>query len=1239
MNEVSRIDELRRALTRADPAAFLVEPRVIRRASRELHGFARLATSIPHADSQIISARNIRVLMHPDELGLPTFDDLPPVCLLIGLPEEVELQHWPMQELQQLIWRRLFHGQIDRRLAELTKTTLTRAEVQKRIAAIGQVEFDEAHFVLKSEHRLTDVESRISAYCEFVAVRLELQRFAPDLLATWFPSLAGRADIDSVIGRDIDADAVFHASRLYGAPPPDVTPRVAQDEARLSSTRSHWFSGTGANPSDRGYVRLLRRRERAHERGNTVAAVVCAMRAAERATSDEKRESAREKARADVASLVERLRHALNFPASDMRDWNASLWELATNSIHDFWNADKRLLFDLQKVCLDHERVTYKVDLVKWIVSRGQRPFRRPLNSVREVMMAKHLARSAARLVSVRLSGFERERLDGLLHDAAHLAERQMRERMRPALRQTLHEVGLNPDGIPERAALDKLVEDSLDCIAQRGYLNMGYLRDSISRNDLKIPDLKHPIELIRGDHLLRSDDRLDIALDGVYRRGEFYLRWLQITSSLFFGTRLGRFFTLFLIIPFGGAVIIVEGMIHLSHKISGSGATQRPVDTPGSSHPTPHALTSSAAADSEALAPAPEVSAASAPTRASAEPGTSSQPAAARDSGTGPDGVTARDPGIPAEQTSGIPEPAGATIRAAAVTSEIAGVPQPVPEVVAHQVPSLTLVLLVGFFLMGLIHAAGFRRTVQRLLRSLWRILRSVVIDLPVRIVRLRVVQLLWRNRALVRLRRLVISPGLLAFLGCRVLPAAFVGYPLDWWWVAAVGVLLSIALDSRLGRDTEELTAEWLSNLWHDLRARVVVAVIEWILDFFKTLLGLLERLLYAGDEWLRFHSGESWLTLILKACLGVVWSLAVFVIRIYVNLLIEPTFNPVKHFPVVTVAHKIFLPILLVLESRMRDFLTPYTGQPLAVSVTWFNIFFLPGFFGFAVWELKENWRLYAANRHQLLRPVLVGSHGETIARLIRPGFHSGTLPKLFRRMRRLEQKASSFRRFTQRRAVRSQLEHVECAVQRFVERELIRLLQLCSVWHDFGLSCRSIQAASNSLSVRIECDRLSDQPLVILFQEQSGWVVATIADPGWLRFASGQQTRSLEHALIGFYRKSGVDLVREQLRQHLVGHHAYDIDLRGLTIWPDPDFRREITADLSRRTVIRPLPAAEAAAFGLVPTEKQLVVFSTSTTSWEGWLELWRSPDPGNSAGPPRACSARPAQTVLAMPLLP
>jgi len=1267
IDESSRIQELRRALSRADATAFLVEPRVIRRVIRERYGFAKLSASIPHTESQIVAGADVRNLVHPDELGLTSFQDLPSICVLICEPDEGELEHWPMQELLARVWRRLFHAQIDRILLEKLHSTIRRADVQERINQIGQVEFDEAHFVLRSEHRLTDPQSRTEAWREFVAIYLELKHFQPDLLPIWFPSVAGCPRLEATLAEDINADDLFQRTQLYGATKPDLTPHLVRDEARLQNTRRDWSLGIGIVPSDRSYLRYLRWRDRANERGNTVAAVVCAIRAVQRATSDDKRAAAHEKARADIRHLVDRLRRAIDFPESDTEAWQVSLWELATNSVQGFWNSEKRLLYDLQKVCLDHERVTYKVDLVKWIVSRGQRPLRRPLNSLREVMMARHLASSTARLVYVRLSGIERERLTGLLQRAAHLAEEQMRHRVRPVLHQTLRDVGLEPSGVPEQVAFDKLAEDSLDCIADRGYLNMGYLRDAISKNDLKLPDLRQLNELWRGDHLLRADDRLDLALDGVYRRGEFYLRWLQVVSSMFFGTALGRFTTLFLVIPFGGSLVIVEGVRHVFHLFqrkpaaAKSGSIEKGLENESASDPTADAtqlasgtLTDSTRAiESAQESPAESDAASGVDNTVARSEAADSVPVdraatQSREDAESPDSSTSQMTAAAYEEAETVAESSVKDVADAAGSAdkatgelgsgtaviEIAASPDDaVEQIVGRQVETISWVLVIGFLLMALIHVPEFRRRFFEWLSLGWTTVRTLLMDLPLKLLRLPMVQRVWRHRTFIRLRRYVLIPLVAAIIPVQVIPWILTGAGTGWGWVAVVSILMSVALNSRLGRDAQELSAEWVGNTWHQLRARVVMAVLDWIIDVFRTLLNFVERILYAVDEWLRFHSDESWLSIVAKAVTGVVWSFVSFLIRIYINLLIEPTLHPVKHFPVVTVAHKMFLPLITVIGAEMLSFFSGYLGVYLAGLITGFNIFFLPGIFGFLVWELKENWRLYQANRKTMLMPVAVGSHGETVARLLRPGFHSGTLPKLYRKLRRLEHQDASFKRFSTRRATREKLEHVESAVRKFVDRELIHLLELCPVWTQSGLKCGVIRAASNSVSIDLECAQLGDTPVRILFQEQSTWVASSVPETGWLRYASADQVRSFQNALEGFYRKAGIDVIREQLQARFIHQHPYDINAEGLAIWPNGDFRQEIAVDLNRKGPVRAIPAGEAAAAGINSMEREAVVFSESQTDWDHWRFLWTIDFTELSRSVPPACRQPAAHPVL------
>ena len=206
-----------------------------------------------------------------------------------------------------------------------------------------------------------------------------------------------------------------------------------------------------------------------------------------------------------------------------------------------------------------------------------------------------------------------------------------------------------------------------------------------------------------------------------------------------------------------------------------------------------------------------------------------------------------------------------------------------------------------------------------------------------------------------------------------------------------------LAAVLNSRIGRDIEELAAERLQLMWHRIRVHVFVALFDLVMDFFKHVLEGLERVLYEVDEWLRFKSGETRTLLWTKAVLGLPWAIVRFVVGFLVTVLVEPQINPIKHFPVVTVSHKVILPM----QPMLAPPLVPVFGNVLANTIAGMTVLLLPGVVGFLVWELRGNWRLYAVNRHRDLRPVVVGSHGETLVRLMKLGIHSGTMPRLFAR----------------------------------------------------------------------------------------------------------------------------------------------------------------------------------------------------------------------------------------------
>jgi hypothetical protein len=233
------------------------------------------------------------------------------------------------------------------------------------------------------------------------------------------------------------------------------------------------------------------------------------------------------------------------------------------------------------------------------------------------------------------------------------------------------------------------------------------------------------------------------------------------------------------------------------------------------------------------------------------------------------------------------------------------------------------------------------------------------------------------------------------------------------------------------------------------------------------------------------------------------------------------------------VVTVSHKIILPLGLP-GGPLSQLILPLVGSAeTANAVAGTTVFLIPGVFGFLVWECKENWRLYAANRPHKLKPVTVGSHGESMIRLMKPGFHSGTVPKIFARLRRAERQRQPDRRLRSRIKYQEKLHHTVEEVRHFVDRELVQLLDESREFGDLKVEVGFVQVASNSIRVELLCPQLSELSLVLAFQEQSGCLLASMLRPGWTVELDADRQQTLWLALAGFYKMAGVDVVREQL----------------------------------------------------------------------------------------------------------
>src|SRR5262249_52887249 len=228
-----------------------------------------------------------------------------------------------------------------------------------------------------------------TVYVEFAAVYLELRHFAANLLPIYFPGLSDRAKIDALLTRDVDAAELFASTRLAGAPQPVFRTDTSSDE-------SHDY-----------YRRLMGAAEKADQEGNTVRAAILRTKAA-RVAPASLEDPTRDKAHDDLRQLTRRLQAALELSDSEASEWLKDLPALLDKADQGSWPVEAALLFDLQKVGVDHERDIYALDLVTWLTSGGNRPIKRPLPSQRLVRITKHLRSAAQRLTQARLADDER---------------------------------------------------------------------------------------------------------------------------------------------------------------------------------------------------------------------------------------------------------------------------------------------------------------------------------------------------------------------------------------------------------------------------------------------------------------------------------------------------------------------------------------------------------------------------------------------------------------------------------------------------------------------------------------------------------------------------------------------------------------------------------------------------------------------------------------------------------------
>ena len=429
----------------------------------------------------------------------------------------------------------------------------------------------------------------------------------------------------------------------------------------------------------------------------------------------------------------------------------------------------------------------------------------------------------------------------------------------------------------------------------------------------------------------------------------------------------------------------------------------------------------------------------------------------------------------------------------------------------------SRAAVIVTGIGVWLLMHVAALRGAVMEGLRVLGALLHMAFVVLPRRLLQLPAVEQFLKSRPVRIFRQYAWSPLVFTVVIWLLLPHHGSWFSRDNDWLPGIVYGCSaVMLNSALGRAIQERLLEAVGRTIEQLHVHLVIGLVTLVIDMSRRAMDFVEGMLYAVDEQLRFRSGESRLALGFKAVLTTLWSGVDWFVRFCVTLLIEPQINPIKHFPVVTVSHKLLVPMIPIAASN----LSAATGmqQKLALTTMTFISTSVPGVFGFLAWELKENWRLYAANRSPFLKPVTVGSHGESMRRILIPGFHSGTIPKLFAKLRR-QRKGRGRPLVTGPSRAEEELLELGHHIAEVVEDECLGLLRRTRAMRNVTIRVAGVRLATNRVAVTLAAESISPDPLRLEYVQGGQTLSSRLVQPGWLDWLTDDRQRLVRRALAG------------------------------------------------------------------------------------------------------------------------
>jgi hypothetical protein len=1063
---VSTLDssKLESLLQSIDPRVRLIPLVWMRRLIRRDRNLVASARRAPHEHVYWISRIQLNNIVDLQALGF-TQSLLPEQLLLLQQPRE----HSTLKEY----WQLMFHAAIDHAVDDRFTPTI----IESWESYLGNTKLHEIKETLRQIDRLFDLNDTREIIREWLAHWAELVYFQPDQIQWFYPSLPPIQEIQGRLLGQLDLQAIYLKTQPEGVTLESTAPKPAVAVSKVPVSDTLGMAG---------------RAESEEKRGNLAMAFLLATFSGKEDLVHRIRDS-----------FSHDLAHVLGIGSKE--SWNEELRSLASIIDDDPLSTSGRLIFELQAIIHSTTHKTFAIDPMGSLISRGRKKVNRELPEVGPIQTIRHL-RKAIKLAEV--LAIEKEvglNLPDFLHEVSKEYEARQRTRLSEIIQGTLEEVGFRVENVPETIAKEKLVSELVDQLFERGFLRMSDLRDAIARSRIKLDDVPNPVRWVKGDSLLQANRMLDTKLDGIYRSGELYLRWLHRFSSLFFGTRSGRFTTLYFLLPFLGAFLLLEALQHMVEAL-------------------------------EMVA-----------------------------------GQITRESEIPN---------AFGSLAGGNMTFWVRHPQWHLPHWAT--LPRISIVAI-GLFI--LFHVPASRRFLKR--NVFWPLGDAV--------------DWAWHSQMLKFYRQhlaVPIAASLVAMFAARL-------WGMDWssTSILSVGVFLFFGtfFHTPIGRRLEERFDETVDRFWRIISVNFILGLIEIVLSFFQSVVGWIEWVLFQVDQALRHDESVSTLGYILKFTINLVWFWISYILRFAINLLIEPQINPIKHFPVVTVSHKLLLPMIPGLAKTFQ-----------MSNETMFTIVGgIPGIFGFLAWELKENWKLYRRNASATIDPIRVGSHGESLRGLLQPGFHSGEIPKTFSRIRAAILKDNRYQ--LQKQEIR--LHHVMEVLHHHIDFELIEVLHRSSKWSSLPIEIDSIQLATNRIRVTL---KLTDQfagRIAFDIEERSGWLIAHLSDNHGLNRCTPDQVVAFKSTLTVLYKLFDVDLVREQLKAKFHGP-AYDADASDTTVtWivrkghlKGFDYRDGTKLNIHERTT--------GQDWVNLQVDASAVILSQTNLMWSDWVESWQTSHAGS-----------------------